>query len=79
MRYLCWLIVLLCWPGSVAWADEPDTASDWMTRGWAFLQEKQYDKAIDCYEHAIRLDPSLAKAYYGRGTARGRQRKRSTP
>src|SRR5271165_4018575 len=38
-------------------------------RGWDFYQRRDYDKAINDYTEAIRLDPNDAKAYHNRGRA----------
>jgi Trypsin-like peptidase domain/TPR repeat len=37
--------------------------------GNALLDKKEYDKAISAFTDAIQLDPSFARAYYGRGLA----------
>jgi tetratricopeptide (TPR) repeat protein len=45
------------------------SAEDYMDRGYEYLQKKQYDKAIEDFTEAIRLDPKLADAYLNRGVA----------
>jgi len=37
------------------------------TRGYAYFNEEEYDKAISDYNQAIKIDPDFAKAYYSRG------------
>ena len=49
---------------------EPKTAADYLTRGNARSDRKDYDGAIADYDQAIRLDPKHATAYYNRGIAR---------
>jgi tetratricopeptide (TPR) repeat protein len=43
------------------------SAIAYTNRGAAFLQEKQYDKAIDDFNKTIELSPRNANAYLGRG------------
>ena len=50
--------------------DEPKTAGDYLTRGIARYDRKDYDGAIADYDQAIRLDPKFAIAYNNRGNAR---------
>jgi Flp pilus assembly protein TadD len=48
---------------------EPGNAGAYASRGLAFADNGQLNKAIsDCTE-AIRLDPKLGAAYHGRGRA----------
>ena len=37
--------------------------------GVAYRAKGNYDKAIECYQKAIELNPDLAKAYYNMGVA----------
>jgi len=37
--------------------------------GNKYLKEEQYDKAVDAYRLAIKLNPNLAAAYHGLGSA----------
>jgi tetratricopeptide (TPR) repeat protein len=43
------------------------TADQYLQQGNAYAQERQYDKAIDSYRLAIRVNANLAAAYYGLG------------
>jgi tetratricopeptide (TPR) repeat protein len=45
------------------------SAIAYTNRGAAFLEEKQYDKAIDDFSKTIELSPRNANAYLGRGFA----------
>jgi tetratricopeptide (TPR) repeat protein len=38
-------------------------------RGSAYLEKKDYDRAIADYDQAVKLDPNDAAAYLGRGSA----------
>jgi tetratricopeptide (TPR) repeat protein len=48
---------------------EPKSARDLVSRGLAWFEQKEYDKAIAAYTSAIRLDPSYAYAYACRAQA----------
>jgi tetratricopeptide (TPR) repeat protein len=57
--------------GAVAeWANEPDPeAAAYVTRGNAWFEKGDYDKAIENYSEAIRLQPNFAVAFHNRGLA----------
>ena len=46
---------------------DPERASDYFSKGWAAYQLGQYERAIQDYDEAIRLNPQDADAYYNRG------------
>ena len=48
-------------------------AKAYITRGKAYGRKGDYDRAIQDFDDAIRLDPAYAKAYYNRGVAYGRK------
>ena len=43
--------------------------NEYRNRGWAYIDQGDYDKAIAEFGEAIRLNPNDANAYRGRGTA----------
>jgi tetratricopeptide (TPR) repeat protein len=43
------------------------TASDWYSKGFYAVQNKEYQKAVEYYTEAIRLDPSNPNSYNDRG------------
>lgn len=43
------------------------SATDWKEKGYAFFNEKKYDKALEAYNKAIELNPKYAVAYSNRG------------
>jgi tetratricopeptide (TPR) repeat protein len=43
------------------------TAQEWFERGYVFQRDKNRDEAIRCYMEAIKLDASIALAYYNLG------------
>ena len=45
------------------------TAEQYTQEGNKYAREKQYDKAVDAFRLAIKLDPNLAAAYLGLGNA----------
>jgi tetratricopeptide (TPR) repeat protein len=45
------------------------TAEQYTQQGNGYAREKQYDKAVDAYKLAIKLNPNLAAAYLGLGNA----------
>ena len=46
------------------------SAQEWYERGFVFVQNQNYDEAIQCYTKAIQLSPSLAEAFNERAIAR---------
>lgn len=52
-----------------AFGIKPMDATDYSNRGVFFSDRGQYDTAITYFTKAIALDPSLATAYFNRGTA----------
>jgi len=48
---------------------EANPASERFKRGYASYQKGEFDKALDDYSEAIRLDPKQARAYNNRGLA----------
>ncbi len=61
-------IVLVCGGGVAVWNMGGDSAVAHYNRGNAYADKKEYDKAIEDYSEAIRLDPKYAAAYTNRGT-----------
>ena len=47
----------------------PEDAKTYNTRGDAYLRKGEYDRAIEDYGKAIKLDCKYAEAYHGRGLA----------
>src|SRR6266446_9096794 len=45
------------------------TAEQYIQEGNNYANEKQYDKAIDSFRLAIKVNANLAEAYYGLGNA----------
>ena len=58
-------------PTPRATATPAATASNYYQLGTDYLKQDDYQKAIEQYDHAIRLDPEYANAYYNRGNAYG--------
>jgi tetratricopeptide (TPR) repeat protein/predicted aspartyl protease len=75
----CWVRVLLgadldralddC---NVAVRKRPKTADFIESRGFVYLRQGRFDKAISDYDAALALDAKLAWAFYGRGIAKQR-------
>ena len=53
------------------------TAAEWYQRGSEAQDAEQYEEAVQDYTEAIRLEPSNAKAYAGRGYMQTLRRMRS--
>src|SRR6266849_10032829 len=49
--------------------NEPQNASAYIHRGYAYLLKKKLDKAIEDLTESIRLDPNDGSAFYNRGLA----------
>ena len=45
------------------------TATEWNNNGVSFIKTSKYEKAIECFDKAIELDPNSAIAYNNRGNA----------
>lgn len=54
-------------------ADSPKNPKLYVSRGDLYFLVHEFDTAVEDYSTAIKLDPSLDSAYYGRGLALGRQ------
>jgi len=48
----------------------PNNAATLDSRGFVFLKMAHFDAAVSDYDAALRVDPKLAFALYGRGLAR---------
>ena len=55
----------------IAWGDQSpeDLAETYNNRGIAYVDQGEYQRAIQDYDEAVRLNPSYAHAYYNRGLA----------
>jgi tetratricopeptide (TPR) repeat protein len=48
-----------------ALAQQPDDALLYESRGFAFLEQREYRSAISDFQQVLRLDPGAIDAYYG--------------
>jgi len=46
-----------------------ETAEEWNEKGVSFVKAGEYEKATECFDKAIELDPMDAEAYHNRGLA----------
>ena len=44
-------------------------ASTWYDKGNIFVNKGKYNKAIECYDKAIKIDPNFAAAWNNKGNA----------
>lgn len=42
---------------------------DWLVKGYSWLSLNQYQKAVDCYQEALTIDPTYAAAWFGKAMA----------
>ncbi len=56
-------------PAAAAPKPEPHTAAEWVASGEEWVAEREYDKAIDEFNAALKLDPRHAPAYLSRARA----------
>ena len=64
----------LVWRDSITlWSDVlknyPEVWLAWNNRGIAYLEKNDYDRAIDDFNHSIKLDPGNGETYYNLGNA----------
>jgi tetratricopeptide (TPR) repeat protein len=77
--YLRGLVSQACGYAKKAVAANPNNALAWNTLGNILYKMKKYDDAIECYNHAIELDPMIAKAWYNKKLALDFQMKTFRP
>ena len=41
--------------------------SAWINKGISYAMLKKYDKALECFDEAISINPSESKAWYNKG------------
>jgi tetratricopeptide (TPR) repeat protein len=58
------------WACNVAIKKEPKNGELWNARGFEWIGQGHYDRAIDDFNEAIRLNSEHAEAFYNRGRAR---------
>jgi len=51
---------------------ERDNAEEWNNKGIKFGMIGQHDKALGCFERALRINPNYGKAWYNKGTSLGK-------
>ena len=49
---------------------DPKYAPTFLYRGWYYMREENYERAIADFSEAIRLDPKFARAFCSRGEAK---------
>jgi tetratricopeptide (TPR) repeat protein len=49
---------------------QPNDAATYDSRGLTYLKMGQFDSAIEDYSSALRFEPKMASALYGRGLAK---------
>ncbi len=73
MGFLPWLLHYLTgWPAP-ADAKEPYTPGEWLRQGHEFYDQRDYDKAMECFDGAIHLQPKSIAALFGRACCLLRQ------
>lgn len=48
-------------------AEQPSSADAHLSLGYAYQEDKQYDKALEQYSKVLEIDPQSTAAYYNRG------------
>jgi len=70
--------ILMLWLLSAVFfisANGQQTVEDWLTRGNTFLDQNNYNEAIQAYDEAINLKPDYPEAYYNKANAFEKQNK----
>ncbi len=49
--------------------DRHKEAKGWLKKGYSFKRKNEYEKAIECYEKALEIDPKYADAWGAKGWA----------
>jgi tetratricopeptide (TPR) repeat protein len=68
-QWRVFLMRLFDWLFGRSGAEEPHTPVAYVNRGLEFVSKRNYDRAIDDYTEAIRLQPGFAFAYTSRAYA----------
>ena len=63
------LLIVLCFSAARTAHAQTTTAESCVAEGNRYAQERQYDKAVDAFKQALRIDPELAAAHLGLGSA----------
>jgi Flp pilus assembly protein TadD, contains TPR repeats len=51
---------------------DENTPFEWLQKGWEFRNKQEYDKAIECYDKAIELNPEDEGAWLWKGNVLGK-------
>ncbi|MBN1882340.1 MAG: tetratricopeptide repeat protein [Deltaproteobacteria bacterium] len=65
---LCVLVVLAV--GVLLWSFLPKTAREWNDRGESLANNGKYEKALECFNRAVELDPGESEYLSNRGNVR---------
>jgi len=63
------LLIVLSFSAAQTTHAQTPTAESCVAEGNRYAQERQYDKAVDAFTRALRIDPKLAAAHLGLGSA----------
>ncbi len=74
---LIYAVLILLLLALMASACGQQNAEDWNNKGYALLNQSNYDEAIQAFDNAIEIDPQNAYAWYGKGVALGNKEAQS--
>jgi tetratricopeptide (TPR) repeat protein len=62
------LLIVLSFSAAQTAHAQPPTAESWVAEGNRYVAERQYDKAVEAFKQALRINPEMTAAHLGLGS-----------